>query len=46
MDVFVQSRSKGCRLNIIIVAEGAVSRSGEAITSNYIKDVSERLQLQ
>jgi len=43
--VFAQSRSKGSRLNIIIIAEGAISRSGEAITSNYIKDVSEALQL-
>nr|XP_698635.3 ATP-dependent 6-phosphofructokinase, liver type [Danio rerio] len=34
-----ESRSKGCRLNIIIIAEGAISRSGEAITSNYIKDL-------
>ncbi|KAI7808607.1 ATP-dependent 6-phosphofructokinase, liver type [Triplophysa rosa] len=34
-----ESRSKGSRLNIIIVAEGAISRSGEPITSNYIKDL-------
>ncbi|XP_056127316.1 ATP-dependent 6-phosphofructokinase, liver type [Rhinichthys klamathensis goyatoka] len=34
-----ESRSKGSRLNIIIIAEGAISRSGEAITSNYIKDL-------
>ncbi|TSK92938.1 Mitogen-activated protein kinase kinase kinase 13 [Bagarius yarrelli] len=34
-----ESRSKGSRLNIIIVAEGANSRKGEPITSNYIKDL-------
>uniref|UniRef100_A0A671Q9H9 ATP-dependent 6-phosphofructokinase, liver type-like n=1 Tax=Sinocyclocheilus anshuiensis TaxID=1608454 RepID=A0A671Q9H9_9TELE len=33
------SRSKGSRLNIIIIAEGAINRSGQAITSNYVKDL-------
>ncbi len=36
-----QSRSKGSRLNIIIIAEGAINRSSEPITSNYVKDVRE-----
>uniref|UniRef100_A0A671QIH3 6-phosphofructokinase n=1 Tax=Sinocyclocheilus anshuiensis TaxID=1608454 RepID=A0A671QIH3_9TELE len=34
-----ESRSKGSRLNIIIIAEGAINRSGQAITSNYVKDL-------
>lgn len=34
-----QSRSKGSRLNIIIIAEGAIQRSGELISSNYVKDL-------
>ncbi|XP_052004026.1 ATP-dependent 6-phosphofructokinase, liver type [Xyrauchen texanus] len=34
-----ESRSKGCRLNIIIIAEGALNSSGEPITSNYVKDL-------
>ncbi|CAL8372617.1 unnamed protein product [Arctogadus glacialis] len=34
------SRSRGSRLNIIIVAEGAIDDEGKAISSNYIKDVS------
>ncbi|ROL46398.1 ATP-dependent 6-phosphofructokinase, liver type [Anabarilius grahami] len=34
-----ESRSKGSRLNIIIIAEGAINKSGEPITSNYIKDL-------
>ncbi|XP_041940446.1 ATP-dependent 6-phosphofructokinase, liver type isoform X1 [Alosa sapidissima] len=34
-----QSRSKGSRLNIIIMAEGAISASGEPISSNYVKDL-------
>ncbi|XP_073710853.1 ATP-dependent 6-phosphofructokinase, liver type [Misgurnus anguillicaudatus] len=39
-----ESRSKGSRLNIVIIAEGAINRSGEPITSNYVKDlVVERL---
>ncbi|KAG2458468.1 PFKAP protein, partial [Polypterus senegalus] len=33
-----QSRSRGSRLNIIIVAEGAIDRHGKAITSNIVKD--------
>ncbi|KAM7380641.1 hypothetical protein PAMP_003921 [Pampus punctatissimus] len=38
------SRIKGSRLNIIIVAEGAIDRNGKPISSNYIKDlVVERL---
>ncbi|XP_046902967.1 ATP-dependent 6-phosphofructokinase, liver type [Hypomesus transpacificus] len=33
------SRSKGSRLNIIIIAEGAINKNGEPISSNYIKDL-------
>uniref|UniRef100_A0A3P8W2E9 ATP-dependent 6-phosphofructokinase n=1 Tax=Cynoglossus semilaevis TaxID=244447 RepID=A0A3P8W2E9_CYNSE len=32
------TRSRGTRLNIIIVAEGALDRHGKAITSSYVKD--------
>ncbi|KAI5107362.1 ATP-dependent 6-phosphofructokinase, liver type [Silurus meridionalis] len=34
-----ESRSKGSRLNIIIVAEGAINKKGEPISSSYIKDL-------
>uniref|UniRef100_A0A8C7KQV6 Phosphofructokinase, liver type n=1 Tax=Oncorhynchus kisutch TaxID=8019 RepID=A0A8C7KQV6_ONCKI len=33
------SRSKGSRLNIVIIAEGAINRAGEPISSNYVKDL-------
>uniref|UniRef100_A0A673JZN6 6-phosphofructokinase n=1 Tax=Sinocyclocheilus rhinocerous TaxID=307959 RepID=A0A673JZN6_9TELE len=33
------TRSRGSRLNIIIVAEGAIDRHGKAITSSIVKDV-------
>ncbi|KAG7526728.1 ATP-dependent 6-phosphofructokinase, platelet type-like isoform X4 [Solea senegalensis] len=33
------TRSRGSRLNIIIVAEGALDRHGKAITSSYVKDL-------
>ncbi|XP_031662286.1 ATP-dependent 6-phosphofructokinase, platelet type-like isoform X4 [Oncorhynchus kisutch] len=33
-----ESRSRGSRLNIIIVAEGAIDRQGKAITVNNVKD--------
>uniref|UniRef100_A0A671Z3H3 ATP-dependent 6-phosphofructokinase n=1 Tax=Sparus aurata TaxID=8175 RepID=A0A671Z3H3_SPAAU len=33
------SRIKGSRLNIIIVAEGAIDINGKPISSNYIKDL-------
>ncbi|XP_063070414.1 ATP-dependent 6-phosphofructokinase, liver type-like [Engraulis encrasicolus] len=33
------SRSKGSRLNIIIIAEGALQTTGEAISSTYVKDL-------
>ncbi|XP_026232014.1 ATP-dependent 6-phosphofructokinase, liver type [Anabas testudineus] len=33
------SRVKGSRLNIIIVAEGAIDINGKPISSNYIKDL-------
>uniref|UniRef100_A0AAR2JNZ4 ATP-dependent 6-phosphofructokinase n=1 Tax=Pygocentrus nattereri TaxID=42514 RepID=A0AAR2JNZ4_PYGNA len=33
------SRSKGSRLNIVIIAEGAIDKHGEPITSNYVKDL-------
>lgn len=35
-----QTRSRGSRLNIIIIAEGAIDRHGKPITSRYVKDVS------
>uniref|UniRef100_A0A8D2MMP6 Phosphofructokinase, liver type n=1 Tax=Zonotrichia albicollis TaxID=44394 RepID=A0A8D2MMP6_ZONAL len=34
-----QTRSRGSRLNIIIIAEGAIDRSGKPISSNYVKDL-------
>ncbi|XP_066544782.1 ATP-dependent 6-phosphofructokinase, liver type [Amia ocellicauda] len=34
-----ESRSKGSRLNIVIIAEGAQTRNGEPISSNYVKDL-------
>lgn len=39
----VQTRSRGSRLNIIIVAEGATDKHGTTITSDYVKDVSPRM---
>ncbi|XP_034038273.1 ATP-dependent 6-phosphofructokinase, platelet type-like isoform X2 [Thalassophryne amazonica] len=33
------NRSRGCRLNIIIVAEGATDRHGEAIMCHFVKDL-------
>ncbi|MEQ2219815.1 hypothetical protein XENOCAPTIV_024713, partial [Xenoophorus captivus] len=36
-----ESRSRGSRLNIIIVAEGAIDRQGQHITSDLVKNVSE-----
>lgn len=33
-------RSAGRRLNIIIVAEGAIDRDGNAITAEMVKDVT------
>lgn len=35
-----QTRSRGSRLNIIIIAEGAIDRNGKPISSRYVKDVS------
>uniref|UniRef100_A0A4W4H523 6-phosphofructokinase n=1 Tax=Electrophorus electricus TaxID=8005 RepID=A0A4W4H523_ELEEL len=35
-----ESRSKGSRLNIVIIAEGAIDKHGQPITSNYVKDSS------
>lgn len=35
-----QTRSRGSRLNIIIIAEGAIDRKGKPISSRYVKDVS------
>ncbi|XP_070771436.1 ATP-dependent 6-phosphofructokinase, liver type isoform X3 [Enoplosus armatus] len=34
------SRIKGSRLNIIIIAEGAIDRNGKPISSTYVKDSS------
>ncbi|KAF7708948.1 hypothetical protein HF521_018005 [Silurus meridionalis] len=33
------TRSRGSRLNIIIVAEGAIDRHGKAITSSFLQDL-------
>lgn len=38
-----QTRSRGSRLNIIIIAEGAIDRNGKPISSSYVKDVSDAL---
>ncbi|KAI6173801.1 ATP-dependent 6-phosphofructokinase [Aphelenchoides besseyi] len=35
-DKLAHSRSMGCRLNIVIVAEGAIDREGVAITSDMV----------
>uniref|UniRef100_A0A8C9WSF0 6-phosphofructokinase n=1 Tax=Scleropages formosus TaxID=113540 RepID=A0A8C9WSF0_SCLFO len=34
-----ENRSKGSRLNIVIVAEGAIDKHGEPISSSYVKDL-------
>ncbi|MEJ1288092.1 hypothetical protein NN561_019121 [Cricetulus griseus] len=34
-----ETRSRGSRLNIIIIAEGAIDRHGKPISSNYVKDL-------
>ncbi|XP_043916524.1 ATP-dependent 6-phosphofructokinase, liver type isoform X2 [Protopterus annectens] len=34
-----ESRSGGSRLNIVIIAEGAIDRNGKPITSKYVKDL-------
>ncbi|XP_060054841.1 ATP-dependent 6-phosphofructokinase, liver type isoform X2 [Erinaceus europaeus] len=34
-----ETRSRGSRLNIIIIAEGAVDRHGKPISSRYVKDL-------
>ncbi|KAJ8346654.1 hypothetical protein SKAU_G00280550 [Synaphobranchus kaupii] len=33
------SRSKGSRLNIVIIAEGAIDKHGNSFTSSYVKDL-------
>ncbi|TEA40056.1 hypothetical protein DBR06_SOUSAS2910122, partial [Sousa chinensis] len=33
-----ETRSRGSRLNIIIIAEGAIDRNGKPISSRYVKD--------
>lgn len=38
--VIVQTRSRGSRLNIVIVAEGACDSKGQHITTDYVKNVS------
>ena len=35
-DKLAHSRSMGCRLNIVIVAEGAIDRDGTPITSSTV----------
>lgn len=37
-----QTRTRGSRLNIIIVAEGAIDKNGKPITSEDIKNVSRK----
>ena len=39
----VQERKFGQRLNVIIVAEGAIDQDGKIITPDYVKDVSFQL---
>uniref|UniRef100_A0A9J8B3E5 6-phosphofructokinase type B n=1 Tax=Cyprinus carpio carpio TaxID=630221 RepID=A0A9J8B3E5_CYPCA len=34
-----ESRSKGSRLNIVIIAEGAIDKHGQLISSSYVKDL-------
>ncbi|XP_030626350.1 phosphofructokinase, liver b isoform X1 [Chanos chanos] len=34
-----ESRSKGSRLNVVIIAEGAIDKHGKPITSTYVKDL-------
>uniref|UniRef100_A0A8C0JA76 6-phosphofructokinase type B n=1 Tax=Chelonoidis abingdonii TaxID=106734 RepID=A0A8C0JA76_CHEAB len=34
-----ETRSRGSRLNIIIIAEGAIDRNGKPISSSYVKDL-------
>ncbi|KAG7466935.1 hypothetical protein MATL_G00147570 [Megalops atlanticus] len=34
-----ESRSTGSRLNIVIIAEGAIDKQGNLITSGYVKDL-------
>ncbi|XP_006169520.1 ATP-dependent 6-phosphofructokinase, liver type isoform X1 [Tupaia chinensis] len=34
-----ETRSRGSRLNIIIIAEGAIDRQGKPISSSYVKDL-------
>uniref|UniRef100_A0A667YGW3 Phosphofructokinase, liver type n=1 Tax=Myripristis murdjan TaxID=586833 RepID=A0A667YGW3_9TELE len=34
-----EDRIKGSRLNIIIIAEGAIDRNGKQISTNYVKDL-------
>ncbi|XP_062383316.1 phosphofructokinase, liver b [Sardina pilchardus] len=34
-----ESRSKGSRLNIVIMAEGAIDKHGQRIASDYVKDL-------
>ncbi|KAB1283363.1 ATP-dependent 6-phosphofructokinase; liver type, partial [Camelus dromedarius] len=34
-----ETRSRGSRLNIIIIAEGAIDRHGQPISSRYVKDL-------
>jgi hypothetical protein len=39
-ECLTQERNLGQRLNIILVAEGALDRNGEAITADKVKNVS------
>lgn len=43
VSVYLQSRIKGSRLNIIIIAEGAIDINGKPISSTYVKDVSSKI---
>ncbi|XP_068100943.1 ATP-dependent 6-phosphofructokinase, liver type isoform X2 [Hyperolius riggenbachi] len=35
-----ETRSRGSRLNIVIIAEGAIDRNGAPITSKYVKELA------
>lgn len=40
-----QTRTRGSRLNIIIVAEGAIDKNGKPITSEDVKNVSMKSEM-
>lgn len=38
-DAYRQRRKRGQRLNVVIVAEGAIDKHGNAVTTDYVKNV-------